>query len=171
MLLEERDPTGWVLKALREAGNSLVGELYGLDERTLRRRPREGEWCLKEIAAHLRDAEELALLQMNAVLDAGDRPLPVRDIDALPLERDYLAADFSLLLSEFRGLRRQTVHLLWGLMEPDWQRRARHPYRGDITLREIAHELAQHDLEHLWQVRRLKHELGEKAGRPPRDRR
>lgn len=159
MQLEERDPTGWVLKALREAGNSLVGELHGLDERTLCRRPREGEWCLKEIAAHLRDAEELALLQMNAVLDAGDRPLPVRDIDALPLERDYLAADFSGLLSEFRGLRRQTVYLLWGLMKPDWRRAARHPYRGEVTLGEIAHELAQHDLEHLWQVRHLKEKL------------
>jgi len=170
MLLEERDPTGWALKALREAGNSLVGELYGLDERTLCRRPREGEWCLKEIAAHLRDAEELALLQLNAVLDAGTGLLPVRDIDALPLERDYLAADFSHLLSEFRDLRRQTTYLLWGLTEPEWRRVARHPYRGEITLGEIAHELAQHDLEHLWEVRRLKHELGAKPGRRPRDR-
>lgn len=170
MQLEERDPTGWTLKALREAGNSLVSELYGLDERTLCRRPREGEWCLKEIAAHLRDAEELALLQLNAVLDAGTGLLPVRDIDALPLERDYLAADFSQLLSEFRDRRRQTTYLLWGLTERDWRRAARHPYRGEVTLGEIAHELAQHDLEHLWQVRRLKHEFGAKAGRRPRDR-
>ena len=43
-VLDERDPQepvlslskGWVLKALREAGNCLLSELYGLDEEELR---------------------------------------------------------------------------------------------------------------------------------------
>ncbi len=47
--MEEGDPQSWVLKALREAGNSLLSELYGLDEDELRWRPGEGEWSLKEI--------------------------------------------------------------------------------------------------------------------------
>ncbi|MEE8346467.1 MAG: hypothetical protein V3S20_03865, partial [Dehalococcoidia bacterium] len=65
-MLEERDPQepvrparpgsqskDWVLKALREAGSSLLSELYSLDEDALRWRPAEGEWSLKETAAHL----------------------------------------------------------------------------------------------------------------------
>ena len=30
--LEERDPLGWVMKALREAGNSVANELLSIDE-------------------------------------------------------------------------------------------------------------------------------------------
>jgi hypothetical protein len=48
-------------------------------------------------------------------------------------------------------------------MDRDFERTAVHPYRGEVTLGQIARELAQHDLEHLWQVRRLKFELLEAA--------
>jgi len=160
VLLDERDPQGWVLKALREAGNSLLSELYGLDEHVLRRRPKDGDWCLKEIAAHMRDAEELALRQMSAILDGNREPLPVWDLDGLPQERDYVAVDVTVFLGELRSFRRQTTQLLWGLSGADWRCAGQHPYRGALSLEQIARELAQHDLEHLWQVRRLKHELG-----------
>ena len=160
MLLDRGDPQGFVLKALREAGNSFVSEMYGVDEDVLCRRPAEGEFCLKEIAAHMRDAEELALQQMTAIAGRSRRPLPAWDADLLPLERDYLSEDLMILLTEFRGLRRETTSLLWSVGDADWHATGTHPYRGEITLGQIAHELAQHDLEHLWQVRQLKHELG-----------
>jgi len=163
VLLDERDSIGWVLKALREAGNSILMEFHGLDERILRHRPSDDEWCLKEIAAHLRDAEELSLLQMTRVLEGARQALPVWDVDALPSERDYRAADLGDLLSELHRLRRETTQLLWSIKNRDWRARARHPYRGEMSLEEIARELAQHDLEHLWQVRRLKHEIGAKV--------
>jgi hypothetical protein len=150
----------WVLKALREAGGSLVSEMYGVDEDTLCRRPADGEMCLKEIAAHMRDAEELALQQMAAIADESRRPLPAWDVDLLPFERDYRSEDLDVFLAEFRGLRRETTSFLWSVGDQVWHATGKHPYRGEITLGQIAHELAQHDLEHLWQVRQLKHELG-----------
>ncbi len=173
-VMEERDPqepalSSWrarlpkdgVLKALREAGNSLLSELYGLDEHELRWRPGEGEWSLKEIAAHLRDAEELALAQLSAFVSSPSAPLPAWDVDLLPQERDYQGEEIARLLASFRGTRRETTYLLWGLTEADWQGSAEHPYRGAVTLGEIARELARHDLEHLWQVRQLKEALRE----------
>ena len=157
----ERGPQAWALKALREAGGSLLSELYGLDEDELRWRPSEGEWSLKEIAAHLRDAEELALAQLNAFASGSARPLPAWDVDLLPLERDYQDEEIDRLLASFRDLRRETMYVLWGLTDSDWESGAEHPYRGEVTLGEIARELAQHDLEHLWQVRQLKEQLRE----------
>ena len=159
MLLDDRDRQGWVLKALREAGNSLLSELHGLDDDALCRRPSEDEWCLKEIAAHVRDAEELSLLQMTSIIEQPLRPVPVWDVDVLPAERDYRAEDLAGLLLEFRNLRRETTSLLWSVSDRQWQRQATHPYRGEITLGTLARELTQHDLEHLWQVRRLKFSL------------
>ena len=138
-----------------------MSELLGLDEEVLCQRPANDEWSLKEVAAHVRDAEELALQQLLAINEPITKTLPFWDIDVFPLERDYRAEDLSRLLTEFRRLRGETTSLLWGLMDADWRRSGRHPYRGDMTVEEIARELAQHDLEHLWQVRRLKFELGE----------
>ncbi len=158
-VLDERDTQGWLLKALGEAGNSLLSELYGLEEEELCWRAAEGEWSLKEIAAHLRDAEELALAQINAFVSGSSSPLPAWDVDLLPQERDYQSEEMAELLAAFGGMRRETTYLLWGLADADWGRSAEHPYRGSVTLEEVARELAQHDLEHLWQVRQLKERL------------
>ena len=149
------------MKALREAGGSLLSELASFDEDILRWRPGDDEWSLKEIAAHLRDAEELAIAQLNAFASGGSKPLPAWDVDVLPQERSYQDEGIDRLLASFRDLRRETTYLLWGLTDADWGSSAQHPYRGEVTLGEIAHELAQHDLEHLWQVRRLKERLRE----------
>ncbi len=151
------------MKALREAGGTLFSEFAGLDETTLRHRPAEDELSLKEIAAHLRDAEELALRQLTSASEEPDKRLPVWDVEVLPFERDYRNADLRGLLGELRNLRRLTTALLWTLRDWDWRREVRHQYRGEITIEMIARELAQHDLEHLWQVRRLKHTLTEAA--------
>jgi DinB superfamily len=160
MLLDRGDEQGFVLKALREAGNSLVSQMYGVAEELLCRRPVEDEMCLKEIAAHLRDSEELALEQMTAIAERSLRPLPAWDVDLLPMEKDYRSEDLEVFLAEFRGLRRETTNFLWTVGEQVWHAAGQHPYRGEITIGQIAHELAQHDLEHLWQVRQLKHQLG-----------
>jgi hypothetical protein len=160
MLLRESDTSGWVLKALRECSNIVVRELSDLDEDELRRSPGEGEWCLKEIAAHLRDAEQLALRQMTAIAEGARGPLPAWDIDLLPAERDYRTADLGDLLSELRELRQEVTYLLWGLDGADWQASGEHPWRGNVTPETLARELAQHDLEHLAEVRRVKAAIG-----------
>jgi DinB family protein len=93
---------------------------------------------------------------MNAIAEGARRPLPAWDIDLLPAERDYRSADLGDLLSELRELRQETTYLLWGLDDADWQQNAEHPFRGSVTIEILARELAQHDLEHLAEVRRLK---------------
>lgn len=148
-----------MLKALRETSECLLAEFRSLDHSRTSWRFAEGEWSLRETAAHLRDAEELALSQMTAIVEGTRGPLPAWDIDVLPQERDYQAAILSRLLTEYRRLRRETTYLLWGLTEWDWNQAAEHPYRGPLTVGQIAKELAHHDLEHLWQVRRLKERL------------
>ena len=149
----------WILKALSEAGGELIDQFYGASERELSWRPPDDEWSLKEIAAHLRDNEELVLEQMRLMASDEEPELPARDVDALPLERDYRSADIEDFLSAFGGLRRQTQRLLWGLAPEDWGRCGRHPYRGKVAIAQVARELAEHDLGHLWQARRLREAL------------
>ena len=47
------------------------------------------------------------------------------------------------------------MYLLWSADERDWARVGLHPYRGEVTLLDLVRDLYQHDLEHLWQAKRM----------------
>jgi hypothetical protein len=146
----------WLLKAVREATGELFNQFLGVGEGALRWRPSQREWCLKEVAAHLRDAELLYQRQIEAIIHEREPRLPHEPIDVLPDERDYLHESLRSLLYEYEAAREETVWLLRMLDEDDWQRTGLHPYRGRVSIHQIARELHEHDLQHLYQARRLR---------------
>ncbi|HXG36174.1 MAG TPA: DinB family protein [Dehalococcoidia bacterium] len=155
----------FILKALHESGDQLLSEFYGLSDEELRWRPAPEELSLKETVAHLRDAQELALAQLRAIMEESRRPLPCWDIDLLPRERDYQGQDVYDLLRQCEKVRRELTYFFWGLEPEDWDRAGRHPYRGTVSLGQLVKELSEHDLAHLWEVRKLKVRLTrDKAG-------
>jgi hypothetical protein len=146
----------WLMKALRESTGELFGQFQGLNETALCWRPAEDEWCLKEVAAHLRDAEQLYQRQIELIAREPEPQLPHESIDVLPSERDYRSESLQHLLAEYEDARQDTFWTLRDLYEGDWQRAGLHPYRGRVTIMELAREMHQHDLEHLYQARRLR---------------
>ena len=147
------------MKAVREAAGELYGQFSGIRERGLRWRPAEREWCLKELAAHMRDAEQLYQRQIELISQLKEPRLPHEAIDVLPFERDYRHEDADQLLQEYASARDETVWLLRMLDEDDWQRCGIHPYRDRISIYDIVRELHEHDLEHLYQARRLREQV------------
>jgi hypothetical protein len=152
----EYDEARWLLKALREAAHELEAQLWGLDEDELRWRPAADAWCLKEIAAHLRDCEEHFVEAVELIAVRHAPRIPALDADVLVLERDYRETDVQETLHSFAYLRERSVILLWSLEPDDWERTAIHPWRGPVSVRQLAREQTEHDLEHLWQARRLR---------------
>ncbi len=150
------DEPGWLLKALREAADQIEEQVFGLSEEQLRRRPSDDEWSLKETLLHLRDAEEAYLHRLQRITREDEPELPDIDIDGYPTERDYQSADLYDALMAFAHLRRQTTHLLWSLSPEEWERGGLHRYRGRLTIHQVARDMNRHDLEHLWQMRRLR---------------
>jgi hypothetical protein len=146
----------WLLKAVRESSGELFGAFGGVDEDGLCWRPAADEWCLKDIAAHLRDAEVLYQRQIEAIVQRADPFLPYESIDVLPAENDYRSQPIGQFLREWEDARQETVWLLRMLGEEDWQRTGRHPYRGRVSIYDLVRELHEHDLEHLYQARRLR---------------
>ena len=153
----------WLLKALREAAHELESQLWGLEEDELRWRPSDDGLSLKEIAAHLRDSEQFLVQALELLATRDDPRLPRFDADALVEDRDYRDADIYDALQEFDMLRQRTVSLLWMLEPEDWERAGRDPYRGTVTIAQLAREQNEHDLEHLWQARKIRESL---AGSP-----
>jgi hypothetical protein len=149
----------FILKALRESSGELFGQFSNLNERALRWRPGPGEWCLKEIAGHLRDAEELYRRQLELIARETAPLLPHESLDVLILENDYREERIGYLLGEFEAAREETFWLLRMLGEDDWHRTGIHPYRGPITVLDIAREMHEHDLEYLYKAQRLRKAL------------
>jgi hypothetical protein len=149
----------WLLKAVREAAGELFQQFGGLDEPSLRWSARGDEWCMKEIAAHVRDAERMYQRQIEAIAHGRPGRLPYEAVDVLPSEENYRDMPLRNFIWEFEAAREETVWLLYTLDEAEWARTAEHPYRGPVTLYDIARELHEHDLDHLFQARRLRGEL------------
>jgi hypothetical protein len=159
----EYDESAWVLKALREAAHELGSQIWGFGDRELCWRPSEDEMCLKEIAAHLRDCEEHFGDCIERIAFNEAPRLRRFDGDALVLERDYRSTDVEDTLGTFESLRHRSVSLLWSLEPEDWERTGEHPYKGTVSIQQLAREQNEHDLEHLWQARRLREELLERS--------
>jgi hypothetical protein len=159
----EHDEPRWLLKALREAAHELESQLWGLDEDDLRWRPEDDAMSLKEIAAHMRDCEE-HFAESLAVIVRDDRArICAFDADALVLDRDYRQVDLYEALERFESLRGDVAGLLWSLEPKDWERTGQHTYRGAVSVLQLAREQNEHDLEHLWQARRLRQTLEERV--------
>lgn len=150
------DPA-FLVKAMGEASGELRQAISGLARRRLLIPgcdPDHG-WTLLGILAHARDVELGVAEQIEAIISRREPPIPTVDLDDIPLLEEYEDEDEDELLQEFHYYRRSVTYSLWDLPELAWERGGLHRYRGRITLMQIARELYQHDLEHLWQARRM----------------
>lgn len=159
----EYDESRWLLKALRETAHELESQLWGLDEDDLRWRPSDDALCLKEIAAHLRDCEAHFLRTLETIALEDVPCVAAFDADGLLLDRDYRDSDVYESLEELERLRYRSVSLLWQLADDEWERSGIHPYLGPVTIARLAREQSQHDLEHLWEARRVRALLEERV--------
>jgi hypothetical protein len=155
----------WLMKAVREMSGELYRLFSGVNEKGLRWRPGPREWCLKEIAAHVRDAEVLYQRQIEAISHRAGVRLPHEALDVLPAERRYIEEPLQHFLYEYEAAREETVWLLYTLDEDDWRRTGLHPYRGEISIHDIARELHEHDLQHLNQARITREAWDQRTGR------
>lgn len=147
----------FLLKALGEASGEVRRSIAGLRTRQLLE-PGVGldeDWCLMAIAIHLRDVEEGMGDQIELILTAREPEIPYVDLDNIPLREDFANEDIEDVLDDFHIYRRQNSYRLWDLDSWQWEQAGIHPYSGRRTVMDIAREVYQHDLEHLWQVRRM----------------
>jgi DinB family protein len=151
----EPDNQRFLLKAIGEAGRELMEELYGIRRHEAERRWPDG-WSYLLIAAHVRDNEEITLSYLERILSRRNPQLEALDAERVLDDPSIITEDIDRLVTEFLYLRRQTQYLLYDLPDRSWERCGVHEYRGPVSALQLARELNQHDLEHLWQVRRMR---------------
>ncbi|MGH2479797.1 MAG: DinB family protein [Ktedonobacteraceae bacterium] len=117
----------------------------------LTRPPVAGEWSALDCLQHVLDAERLNFpVRFRAFLagqdfDAFDPNQPHADHDAQTPEQ---------LVAAFALARQESLALLSQTKENDLGRTAQHPQFGTVTLAEMLHTWAAHDLMHTVQAER-----------------
>jgi hypothetical protein len=111
------------------------------------RRPSPAVWSVNAYTAHLADAAAVITGRVHAITKQDRPPLPYHDQDRAVEDgrADEQPADASLhrlqeTVASFRTF-------ISGLLPEQWDRVGVHARAGDVTLREIAHDLP-HELEH-----------------------
>lgn len=149
------DTKSWLLKALRETAHAMESLLWDLDHEAIERPPDEGEWGCAGLVAHMAEMERRYLERLEGMVHLDEPRIAAFDADSIQMEAPPDPEGVFEALEEFGSQRQQTVYLLWALDDGDWERRGIHPYLGPLTVTQVAREMNEHDLSHLWQLRRL----------------
>lgn len=114
--------------------------------------PAEGEWSALDCLQHLVDTERWVFpVRVRAFLAGQDFPAFDPDSQGTKSGNQLLPVE---LAAEFAALRTASLALFEKLTPSDLARQARHQELGLVTLSELLHEWAGHDLMHLVQAER-----------------
>lgn len=122
-----------------------------LSSELLNRPPAEGEWNAVECLQHLVDAERWVFPVRVAAFLAGE-DFPAFDPDTQGGLHGVGSAEE--LAAEFADLRAKSLDILATLTPADLELKGTHAKLGPVTLGEMIHEWAAHDLNHLVQAER-----------------
>jgi DinB superfamily len=115
--------------------------------------PEPGKWSIRQIVAHLADAEIVATMRLRQLIAEEHPKLQAWDENAWATHLDYARRKPSQSLETFRRIRGENYELLKDLAEPTYDRTGLHSERGEITLRQLLHAIAEHAENHATQLR------------------
>lgn len=117
----------------------------------LTRPPAAGEWSALNCLQHILDAErQLFPVRLQAFLAGQD----LKDFDPRQPHADLDAQTPEQLAATFAHYRQESLVLLKRVKEDDLKLTVKHPKLGTVTLAEMLHTWAAHDLMHTVQAER-----------------
>ena len=126
--------------------------LRGVPAEVLEWKPAADRWSISEVLAHLLMIEQLYEQRARRmVIDES----PALAAYALPAESEVGKKPARQYLEELVALRRAFVFFLHSVPSAAGARTGIHPGMGAITLSQMLHELANHDLGHIRQIAEL----------------
>jgi len=145
-----------IIERVKALPGEIAGEIEGLGDEELRRRPAEGGWSIKEVCGHLCDDSEVWRRRLYMMITQTDPVLPSYDQEALVREHAYQDADIGAVLGDFKRFRLDMVENLSTLARDGWERTGQHPDWGRLTIGQGMGMMVRHTEGHLDQVRELK---------------
>jgi hypothetical protein len=137
----------------RETPQVLARLVEGVPSDRLKTRPAADKWSVSELMAHFAEAEMGAFWRYRQMIEHNGCPLPSYDQELWSRLGDYPSQDPRESLQLFTLLRQANLRMFERLTPEEWQRHGVHTERGEMSVRDLAAQIAGHDLNHLMQVR------------------
>lgn len=153
-------PSHEELIARYEKGSALLEEaLRGVPEAILDRQPAPGKWTIRQLAAHMADAELVSNARFRWVAAEPGIALPAWDQDKWAGSLSYASQSPAEVVALTRLLRQSSAALLRGLPDEAWQRSGVHQERGAVTLLQLVELVAGHLEHHAHHIQELRTKL------------
>ena len=127
--------------------------------------PAPGKWSIRQIIAHLADAEMVMAHRFRQVIAEKHPTLVAFDQDAWAQNLDYARRKPKQSLETFRRLRAENYELLKELSESAFARTGNHTERGSITLLQIVEGASQHAESHARQLQEIRETYKQAKGK------
>jgi hypothetical protein len=149
--IEGKDP----IAVQRETPQVLAKLIDGIPKDKLRARPIADKWAVGELLAHFAEAEMGAFWRYRQMIEHNGSQLLSYDQELWSRLGDYASVDPNDSLQLFTLLRKANVEMFGRLKPEEWQRHGLHTERGEMSVRDLATQIAGHDLNHLQQVKAI----------------
>ncbi len=150
-LMEGKDP----IAVQRETVERLTNLVDGIPSERLSRPPAPDKWSVATILAHLSEAEVVSTWRYRQMIEHDGTSLPGYDQEVWETLGGYSARNPQESLQLFRLLRQANLQMFASLTPKEWERHGIHAERGPMTVRDLAVQIAGHDLNHLAQIRSI----------------
>jgi DinB family protein len=142
-----------LLERFRRGAELVAVSITGAAGSELDYAPEPGKWSIRQIVAHLADAEIVGTMRMRRVIAEDDPKLEAFDQNAWAANLDYARRKTSQTLETFRRMRGENYELLKELPEAAFERAGIHSERGRLTLKQLLQGYAEHAENHAAQMR------------------
>jgi uncharacterized damage-inducible protein DinB len=124
-----------------------------------------GKWSIRQIMAHLADAEVVYAHRFRQVIAEENPTLVAFDQDAWARNLDYARRKPKQSLESLRRLRAENYELLKELPESAFERAGNHTEAGRVTLRHMLEGCAGHVESHARQMQQIREEYKKVKGK------
>jgi FMN phosphatase YigB (HAD superfamily) len=135
----------------------------GASYETINFRPKENEWSLAEIVAHLHQLDRTWILPLVNKTLLEINPISSGLNHETQKELTFTTEEFLSLFKEFTKARSDLLALLAGLTVEQWQRTYIHPVRGENSLISFINFVNRHDRDHIQQIHETLEKFHNKA--------
>jgi len=140
-------PDGDIVETLAREGARAVELFGGLTHEQSSATYAAGKWSVRQVVAHVSDAERVFTYRALRFARADATPLPSFDQEAWEPYTYAMAREWSDVVDEFRALRAATVHLFRSFPPEAWTRSGVASGHA-VSVRALAWIVAGHGLHH-----------------------
>ncbi|MBV8867761.1 MAG: DinB family protein [Acidobacteriaceae bacterium] len=149
--VKDKDP----IAMQRETPGTLARLIEAVPAETLKSLPGPGKWSIVAILAHLAEDELVSSWRYRQMIENSGAMLPGFDQEEWARLGDYDSWEPREALEMFRLLREANLRMFAQLTPEEWQCFGMHSERGRMTVKELASQMAGHDMNHIDQVRKI----------------